>query len=415
MRFVVWLLLIAIVAVVAAATLGTNDGLVTLYWRGWRADLSLNFFLLALFAGLFALYSLVRALDSLLGLPQRAQRWRLSRRDRIAQAALRESLTQLLAGRYSRAQRQAQRAVDIQAQTPGLDGDPEFTAIGHLLSAAASHRLQDRAGRDAELDLALLHARRTRPPRATEEAAQLLAAEWALDDHNATRALELLAALPPGLSRRTQALRLRLQAARLAGQPLDALRTARLLAKHQGLSPAAADSLLRALAMAALDSARDADQLRQQWQQLDAADRRDPLVCARAVTLICRYGAPEDGRTWLLPFWDRLRQLTPEDRAALALALVQALPGLPGDWLPRLEEALRSFPREPVFGYVVGLALVERQLWGKARRLLEAAAQEPALHADCRRQAWVALARLAEQDQRPEAAAECYRQAALTR
>ncbi|MFZ5519722.1 MAG: heme biosynthesis HemY N-terminal domain-containing protein [Pseudomonadota bacterium] len=415
MRFVVWLLLIAIVAVVAAATLGTNDGLVTLYWRGWRADLSLNFFLLVMAGAVFAVYSVVRTLDSLLGLPQRAQQWRMSRRDRIAQAALRESLTQLLAGRYSRAHKQAQRAVDIQAQTPGLDSDPEFTAIGHLLSAAALHRLQDRPGRDGQLGQALVHARRTRPPRATEEAAQLLAAEWALDDHNAARALDLLAALPAGLARRTQALRLRLQAARLAGQPLDALRTARLLAKHQGISPAAADSLLRALAMSALDSARDADQLRQQWQQLDAADRRDPLVCARAVTRISRLGAPEDGRAWLLPFWDRLRQLNAEERAALALALVQALPGLPADWLPRLEDALRAFPREPVFGYAVGLALVERQLWGKARRLLEAATQDASLAADCRRQAWVALARLAEQEQRPEAAAECYRQAALAR
>jgi HemY protein len=35
-----------VVAVVAATTLGSNDGLVVVYWAGWRTDLSLNLFVL---------------------------------------------------------------------------------------------------------------------------------------------------------------------------------------------------------------------------------------------------------------------------------------------------------------------------------------------------------------------------------
>ena len=46
MRGVIWIVLLFAVAVVAATTLGTNDGLVTLYWRGWRTDFSLNLFLI---------------------------------------------------------------------------------------------------------------------------------------------------------------------------------------------------------------------------------------------------------------------------------------------------------------------------------------------------------------------------------
>lgn len=415
MRAVIWLLLLAAVAVVAATTLGTNDGLVSIYWSGWRTDVSLNFFLIALLVGCFAVYTVVRGIDSLLGLPRRAKRWRVARRDRVAQTALRESLTQLLAGRYSRAHKLAQRAVDIQAQTPEIEADPEFTSLGHLLSAGALHRLQDRPQRDAELGQALSHARRIRGPRAVEEAAQLLAAEWALDDRQAGRALQELALMPPGLGRRTQALRLKLQAARLANQPQEALKTARLLAKHQGISPAAADSLLRALAIAVLDTARDADQLRQQWLQLDVADRRDPYVCARAVTRISQFGSPEDGRSWLLPFFDRLKTLGIEDRAVLARALVAAVDGLPVDWLPRVEGAMQAFPRDPMISYATGRALAERQLWGKARRLLEHAARDATLPADCRRDAWLFLAGLAEHEQHPEAAAECYKQAATMR
>ena len=48
MRGVIWLLLLAVVAVVAASLLGPNDGLVSVYWGGWRTDLSLNLAVLLL-------------------------------------------------------------------------------------------------------------------------------------------------------------------------------------------------------------------------------------------------------------------------------------------------------------------------------------------------------------------------------
>ena len=94
MRAVIWLLLLFAVAVVAAATLGTNDGLVTIYWGTYRLDASLNLFLLALAGTCSALVSMIQAVNSLTGLPQRAHEWRVARRDRVAQAALRDALAQ---------------------------------------------------------------------------------------------------------------------------------------------------------------------------------------------------------------------------------------------------------------------------------------------------------------------------------
>src|SRR5690606_31849034 len=99
------------------------------------------------------------------------------------------------------------------------------------------------------------------------EGARLLAAEWALDDRDASRALSLLADLPPGVARRTHALRLKLQATRLGQQPQEALKTARLLAKHQGFSRVAALGLMRSLAFEALDAARDVEQVHRVWLQ----------------------------------------------------------------------------------------------------------------------------------------------------
>jgi HemY protein len=399
MRGIVWLLLLAVVAVVAASLLGPNDGLVSVYWGGWRTDLSLNLAVLLLL-GLGAVLLLgVQALNSLVSLPRRAGQWRSLKRERAAEAALREAQAEYFAGRYGRAQKAAQRALVLQDEAGALAGDARFRLLARLLAAGSLHRLQDRRRRDAIVERALAERPGTVAAGAAgDDATRLLAAEWALDDRDAGRALEMLDALPPGVARRTQALRLRLQATRLAREPVEALRTARLLANHQAFSPLVAQTLLRSLAADALETAHDLQQLRRLWQQFDAADRRDPQVVARAAQRAALLGGADDARQWLRPFWDRLSELSREDRDAVAQALADAREGIGSDWLPRLESAAQAFGHEPALVAAVGLALAERQLWGKARALLEQAAASPALAPPLRRRAWRVLAALARSE-----------------
>lgn len=413
MRGVIWIVLLFAVAVVAATTLGSNDGLVTVYWGGWRTDMSLNLFVLIVVVSCFVLVSAAQAINALVTLPRRAGEWRALRRERAAQSALREALAEYFAARYSRAHKAASRALAIHADGPPvLRADAQFAALGRLLAAGSLHRLQDRARRD-EL-LRQLHAgvKDHGGARGTDEGARLLAAEWALEDRDAPRALQLLAELPPGVARRTQALRLKLQASRMARQPMEALHTARLLANHQAFSPVAAQGLLRSLAFETLEHAHDPQQLRRVWDQLDAADRRDPTVAARAAQRAVALGAADDARTWLRPFWDRLAELPREEREQVALALVDAAPGIGNDWLPRLEQAQLTYAHEPAVVAAVGMAFAERQLWGKARRLLEQAGASPSLPGRTRRQAWRTLAQLLRQDGDEARAAECERSAA---
>ena len=87
MRAVVWAVLLFVVAVVAATTLGTNDGLVSVAWGGWRADLSLNLFILVVLGACFLIMGATRAIDSLLTLPTRAAEWRALQRERAAHRA----------------------------------------------------------------------------------------------------------------------------------------------------------------------------------------------------------------------------------------------------------------------------------------------------------------------------------------
>ena len=412
MRSVVWLLLIFSVAVVAATALGTNDGLASFYWGTWRLDMSLNLFLLVLLGTCVALVALMQAFSNLASLPKRARQWRLARRDTSAQLALRESLAFYFGGRYSRAEKAAQRALKIQAETSDLKQDNDFTVLAHLLYAGSAHRLQDRALRDVQLNRALELAKRTSSARAAEEGAFLLAAEWAIDDRDAPRALTLLSELPAGVARRTHALRLKLQATRLGRNAGEALKTARLLAKHQGFSKVAAVGLLRALAFEAIESAHDIDQLRKTWAQFDPADRRDAFVVARAASRASALGHADQGRVWLRPFWDQISNQTAEDRAMAAQGLLACVQGLEIDWLQCLEAAGRAHAREGAVALAIGCGLAERQLWGKARHMLDQAAQDGGLDAQSRKRVWLQLARLADQESDEMRAAYCYRQAA---
>ncbi len=412
MRQVVWLLLLFAVAVLAASTLGANDGLVSIYWSPWRIDLSFNVFVILLLAVGAIAHVVTGAVASLIDLPQRARQWRLQQREQAAQKSLREAFSLLFAGRYGRAHKAAQQALDIQAQTPGLRIEPDFAVLAHLVAAGSLHRLQDQARRDEQLARAQALIADMPSGTTVGEGARMLAAEWAVDDRDADRALDQLALLPAGVARRTHALRLKLQATRLARQPLEALKTARLLAKHQGFAPAAAQGLLRSLAVEALDTARDGEQLRRVWLQLDSADRRDPYVAARAARRAASLEALSDARGWLRPHWEELAQLGERERADVLDAFAEVLPGLPADWLPLLEASIDTAPNDPHLAYVAGLAMAARQLWGRAHRLLESAATSESAEPALRRKAWRALAEIAEHEGDDALAQRCYREAA---
>jgi HemY protein len=398
MRSVIWLVLLFTAAVVAATVLGRNDALVSVFYGSWRVDFSLNLFLFVVLASIFIVFAAMNAMQSLLNLPTRAREWREQKRERAANAALREALAELFAARYARAQRAAARALDLQTICDGLRGDLQFTVLAEMIAAAGLHRMQDKRGRDDHVASALALIRGRIGSGTAFDGLHLLSAEWALDDRDAERGLALLAELPPGVARRTQALRLKLQAARQQRRPLDALQTARLLAKHQGFSAPAAQSLLRSLAIEAIEQAFDIDQLRRVWSGLDADDRRDAFVVARAARRAQALGHAAQGRTWLQPAWDAIASASADDRRELALALIECAPGVGSDWLPRIEAALSVHGHEPPLVAAAGMAFADRQLWGKARRPLEQTASASTLPSPVRRQALRCLAAIAREE-----------------
>ena len=427
MRAAFWLLALFAIAVAVALVAGNNQAVVTIFWPPHRIDISFNLVVLLL-AGLFLLlYVALRALSAVVSLPLEARRWRAQQKERAMYGALMDALAHQLAGRYIRATKSAQTALAqekslglIAGQSGQVTGyspsrSNQLQSLAHLLVAESAQSLQNKPLRDQHLQLAL-QSSAPRNAQEVREGVQLRAARWALDDRDAAASLDWLTQLPQGAARRTLALRLKLKAARQLRQTVQALDTARLLAKHRAFSPAAGQSIVRGLALELLNDAHDPAQLQQAWLSLDVSERAMPeLVVHAASRLMALHGDVALARTWLLQVWESAMQPRSDISDSLRIKLITVVESgfasLDAAWLARIEAAQLGRPRDANLQYLAGMACLNRQLWGKARQLLSQAAlglQDATLH----RNAWRALAVLAEQREDGEAAAHAYKQAA---
>ena len=425
MRALAWFLALFGIAVALALLTGSNQGTVTLYWSPYRIDVSLNLVLLVLIGGFVLTHLALRGLSALFAMPKQAQRWRLQQRERAMHAAVLDALTHLMAGRFLRARKSAEAALQqeeaLMTSKHSVPHASKLRAISHLVAAESAQALRDKATRETHLQAAL-HDTAGREAQETREGVQLRAARWALEDRDPEAALQWLDDMPQGAARRTLALRARLKATRQAGQTLPALETARLLAKHRAFSPDAALLILKGLALEWIQAAHDPSQLQRAWSQLEPAERHIPdvAICA-AQRLLQLQGDVALARQWLLPVWDELLRGPRADAHGLVLTkLIRALEesfavkDAPSDlqWLERIEAAQRAQPRSAELQYLAGIACMRHQLWGKAQQLLSQALvqlHDPSL----RRSAWRALSALAEQRGDEAAAQQALRQAAL--
>ncbi|MEY2952747.1 MAG: hypothetical protein RLZZ401_834 [Pseudomonadota bacterium] len=424
MRAALWFLALFGIAVALALFAGNNQSTVTVFWPPHRVDVSLNLVLLTLLLAMLVLHFALRALAALLDLPRQARYWRAQQKERAMHAALLDSLSHLIAGRFLRARKSAQSALQQQQSLSFTAELPphaqHLSALAHLLVAESAQALQDRTARDVHLRLALDTRTHAGVSQETHEGALLRAARWALEDREPATALKLLTELPQGVARRTMALRLKLKAARQSGQSQQALETARLLAKHRAFSPLAAQSMVRSLATDLINQAHDDEQLQSTWNQLDPAEREMPeLAVLAAQRLLHLKGGAAIARSWLLPVWERMaaqpQQFVQTHGDALRVRMVRALEAsldsLDAPWLARLETLQLNYPRVADLQYLVAMACMQRQLWGKAQQLMAQAVLglgDPALL----RSGWRVLAQLAEQRSDDKAALAAWQRAA---
>jgi len=427
MRAALWLMSLFAVAVASALLASNNVGTVSIFWTPYRVDVSLNLVLFGLVLILLTMHWAQRALTALFELPRQAKRWRTRQKERAAHAALLEGMAQFMEGRFLRARKSAElvlvREKSLSDSGEVLEHAGELRSVAHILAAESAHALQDKAARQIHLDAALKEPMSGHAGirQSLKEGAMLRAARWSLDDRDAAESLLWLDRLPQGVSRRTLAMRLRLKAARLAGEPSQALDTALLLIKHRAFTSDAAESMVRSLVFELIAKTHELGQMQRLWNRLGEAQRQSSdLAIQAAQHWLQLKGDPAVARTWLKPIWNKLQSNNKPLSKAQQLKLIQALDmSFMGqdtpeerEWLVAIEAAQKANPRDALLQFLAGRLCQKRQLWGKAQVMLAQAA--PALEdPQLRRQAWRAVAELAEQREDVSAALQALKKASM--
>ena len=427
MRAALWLMSLFAVAVASALLASNNVGTVSIFWTPYRVDVSLNLVLFGLVVVLLTMHWAQRALTALFELPRQAKRWRLQQKERSVHAALLDGMAQFMEGRFLRARKSAElvlvREKSLSDAGESLEHSGALRSVAHILAAESAHALQDKSSRQKHLDAALQEPMTGQSSlrQSLVEGAMLRAARWSLDDRNASESLLWLDRLPQGVSRRTLAMRLRLKAARLAGEPSQALDTALLLIKHRAFKSEAAESMVRSLVFELIANTHELGQMQRLWARLGEAQRQSTdLAIQAAQHWLHLKGDAVVARAWLKPIWDKLQQephkLSKAQQSKLVHTFDVSFSGQDSteerDWLIWIEAAQKANPRDPLLQFLAGRLCQKRQLWGKAQVLLAQAAVSLE-DIQLRRQAWRSLADLAEQREDLSAALQALKKAAM--
>ena len=219
MRGLFWALVLSGLAVAVALGARTYDGYVLLVVPPWRAEISLNLFIIVLLAILFVLYVGMRALAITFGLPKRVREYQAQRQRESAGLVFQDAVRLLFEGRFGQALKKATEAHGA-GTAPGLSA---------LIAARAAQRM-----REPEKQQYWLEHAKTDDPR-TEAATLMLDAEMANEARRFDEALAALEKLQGKQGRHIAALRLELRARQGVGDWDGVLKLARQLVKRDAL------------------------------------------------------------------------------------------------------------------------------------------------------------------------------------
>ncbi|MCF8197496.1 MAG: heme biosynthesis protein HemY [Sulfuritalea sp.] len=393
MRAIFWLLILSGLAVGIALAAIYNEGYVLLVLPPWRAEISLNLFLVAAVLGFLVVYLLTRAVSFTLGLPSMVAAYRRRRQKEKASRALRDAWRLLQEGRYGHAMRAAEKS----------PVEPETSGMLALAGWRAAHAMRDSASTSEWAERLRSH-----DDDSLRAARLMTEAELAIADRRFEDAQTALRQLNKKEGRHIAALRLSLRAEQGLGNWREVARLVRQLQKHKALTPEqAAPIRSRAVREALRGLGNDPSALMRYWRELDDSDRAEASLAQETAHALAASGDCREAQRViedaLNDNWD----------SALALAYGQCgQPGEPaGDVLGRIAQAekwLAHHPRDGALLLTLGRLCRQQQLWGKARSYLEAAlAVAPS------RAAHVELAQLLDQLEESALAVRHYREAAV--
>ncbi len=390
MKGLFWLLALFGLAVAVALGARLNDGYVLLVFPPYRAEVSLNLFVLALLGSFLLLYGVTRALAATFGLPQRVRQYRERRRREKAGQVFQDAVRLLFEGRFGQALKKAGEAYEA-GTAKGLSA---------LIAARAAQRLREPEKQQEWMTRAMSDDLRN------EAATLMLEAEMMNESRRFDETLAALERLQGKQGRHIAALRLELRARQGVGDWDGVLKLVRQLAKRDALPVEVVREIrtqahLGNIARRAPDQAQLATYLR----ALPVEERGQRVVLAAARALVAQ-GSVGEAQKLIEAVLDAASN---DDWQSEVVAIYGRLSG--GDLSGRIAKAeawLRHHPDDARLLDALGRMCLQQRLWGKAQSYFEASlAVEPT------QQAHLELARLADQLERPEEANKHYRASAL--
>jgi len=386
MRFAIWSVVLAVVAVGIALVARQSDGYVVIVAAPYRVELSLNLLVVLVFAGYFAFHLLARMVETLVAIPARVRAYRADRARTRTRQALNDALLAFFQGRYASAEKAAATA---------MEGE-EARTVAAIIAARSAHEL----GRFTQREAFLEQARGGAPE--VDQARLTTLADLLLSQGRHEEALAVLRDLSGRDARNVRLLRMRHVAETQLRQWDEVLSTTAALAKLGGLSESEASVSRRAAHLGNLGrKAQDAGALAAYWKHLPAELRVDSSIAATAARYHLALGGTAEAQSIvesaLEEQWDAgLVALYADCAGASALPLIE-----------RAEKWLRVHARDPALLLALGKLCMRQELWGKAQSYIEASLALEPTH-----EGHMTLAALMEKLGKPQEAIRHFRRSA---
>ena len=386
MRFAIWSILLAGIAVGIALLFLNSTGYVVIFSGRQRIELSLNLLVLIVIGGYLAFYALARLVTTLVAIPTRVRTYREERTRARFRQSLSDALLAFFQGRYASAEKSAAAAL-LGEETKG---------VAAIIAARSAHEL----GRFNERERFLDEAKGSAPD--VDQARLTTLADLLVSQGRHEEALAVLKDLSARDARNLRLLRLRLQAEQALRQWNPVLDTVDSLSRLGGIGPAEAATARRAAHLGNLAAAsQDGAALAAYWKQLPSEMRNDPIVAATAARYHLALGNPA-------PAQSILEQALEREWNPALVALYGEAAG--DEALPQIERAekwLRAHARDPALLLALGKLCMRQGLWGKAQSYIEASIALEPTH-----DGHMTLAALMERIGRPQEAVLHFRKSA---
>lgn len=352
MKPLLWIIsVVALAAGLVLVAMRSGASYVQIVLPPYRIELSLVLAGALLMAAFALAYVTVRLVTAMVAMPREVREYRETRRARKAHAALTEALHEYFSGRYARAERAAQTAMELGEQ-PGLAA---------MLAARAAHELRGFDRRDAYLAQGAAHL------PAGDIMKVITEADLLLRERRPADALAVLQAQP---QKHTAGLRLELRALQQAKAWEKSLAVIDLLERRSVFDAAGAARLRRhALAEHLKRNAGDFSALEEAWRKVPEPQRRDAVVAGAAARGFIDLKTAEAGQRAAEIIERSLEQSWDSDLARLYADCVGA------DAIRQIERAerwLSTHPHDALLLFALGRLCVRQELWGKAQNYLDA-------------------------------------------